>query len=458
MSNLKRQITSQEAFSPTEQVKPEGREETADLLIAGQPSQSPMFDKALMEEICQRSNLVPALKRVMQNQGAPGVDGMTTQALPDYLKVHWLEIKERLLQGRYSPQPVRQVAIPKPNGSGVRQLCIPTVLDRLIQQAILQVLQAKWDRTFSEHSYGFRPRRSAHQAVSQAQTYLKTGYEWVVDIDLEKFFDQVNHDRLLSALSQRISDARVLQLIRAYLKAGVLENGLVSPRTRGAAQGGPLSPFLSNVVLDELDKELEKRGHPFVRYGDDCNIYVRSQRAGERVMASISRFITQRLQLKINLSKSAVARPRARKFLGFSFTGSGGVHRRKVAPESIRRFKQRVRQLTRRTRCMNWQERIAQLSHYLHGWKAYFGFAETTRQFKDLDSWIRRRLRCALWKQWKTYRRRKQALMGLGVQQSLAHTTAWSSKGPWRMCHTPGVQIALSNSYFDRLGLPKLSA
>jgi RNA-directed DNA polymerase len=339
---------------------------------------------------------------------------------------------------------VRQVAIPKPNGSGVRQLCIPTVLDRLVQQAILQVLQAKWDKTFSEHSYGFRPRRSAHQAVAQAQTYLKTGYEWVVDIDLEKFFDRVNHDRLLSALSQRIRDARVLQLIRGYLQAGVLENGLVSPRTEGAAQGGPLSPFLSNVVLDELDQELEKRGHRFVRYGDDCNIYVCSQRAGERVMASISRFITHRLKLKLNQSKSAVARPRTRKFLGFSFTGSGGLNRRKVAPESIQRFKQRVRQLTRRSRSMNWQERIAQLSNYLRGWKAYFGFAETIRQFKDLDSWIRRRLRCALWKQWKTYRRRKQALMALGVSQSLAHTTAWSSKGPWRVCHTPGVQIALS--------------
>lgn len=417
-----------------------------------------MFDAALMEEICQRSNLMPALKRVMQNQGAAGVDGMTTEELPDYLKAHWLDIKERLLQGAYMPQPVRQAAIPKPNGTGVRQLWIPTVLDRLIQQAILQVVQSKWDGTFSEHSYGFRPGRSAHQAVAQAQTYLKTGYEWVVDIDLEKFFDRVNHERLLSALSQRISDARVLQLIRAYLKAGVLENGLVSPRKEGAAQGGPLSPFLSNVVLDELDQELEKRGHSFVRYGDDCNIYVRTQRAGERVMASISRFITHRLKLKINQSKSGVARPQERKFLGFSFTSSGGPHRRKVAPESIRRFKQRVRHLTRRSRSMNWQKRIVELSEYLRGWRAYFGFAETIRQFKDLDSWIRRRLRCALWKQWKTYRRRKRELMALGVQQSLAHTTAWSSKGPWRVCHTPGVQLALSINYFDGLGLPKLSA
>ncbi len=267
MSNPKRQITSSQGASPSrEQVKPSRNEGTADLLIAGQLSQSPMFDAALMEEICQRSNLVPALKRVMQNQGAAGVDGMTTEGLPNYLKAHWLDIKERLLRGIYMPQPVREVAIPKPNGAGIRQLCIPTVLDRLIQQAVLQVLQAKWDGTFSEHSYGFRPGRSAHQAVAQAQTYLKAGYEWVVDIDLEKFFDRVNHARLLSALAQRISDARVLKLIRAYLKAGVLENGLVNPRQEGAAQGGPLSPFLSNVVLDELDKELEKRGHLFVRY------------------------------------------------------------------------------------------------------------------------------------------------------------------------------------------------
>ncbi|MEP0820261.1 MULTISPECIES: group II intron reverse transcriptase/maturase [Trichocoleus] len=457
MSNSKRQITSQGASPAFEQVKPGSNAGTADLLIAGQPSQSPMFDAALMEEICQRSNLLPALKRVMQNQGAPGVDGMTVEELPNYLKAHWLDIKERLLHGVYRPQPVRKVAIPKLNGMGVRQLCIPTVLDRLIQQATLQVLQAKWDRSFSEHSYGFRPRRSAHQAVAQAQSYLKAGYEWVVDLDLEKFFDRVNHDRLLSVLAQRISDARVLQLIRAYLKAGVLENGLVSPRHEGAAQGGPLSPFLSNVVLDELDKELERRGHQFVRYGDDCNIYVCSQRAGERVMASISRFITHRLKLKINQSKSAVARPHERKFLGFSFTASGGLHRRKVANEAIRRFKQRVRQLTRRTRSVNWQERIAELSQYLRGWKAYFEFAETIRQFKDLDSWIRRRLRCALWKQWKTYRRRKRELIALGVPPLLAHTTAWSNKGPWRICHTPGVQLALSNDYFNRQGLPKLN-
>lgn len=457
MSNTQRQNTSQEASPSSGQVKPGGQEGMADLLIAGEPSENPMYGTTLMEEICERSNLMLALKRVMENQGAPGVDGMTVQALPEYLKANWLAIKEQLMQGSYRPQAVKPVAIPKPNGSGFRQLSIPSVLDRMIQQAILQVIQPKWDSAFSESSYGFRPRKSAHQAIAQAQAYLKAGYEWVVDIDLEKFFDQVNHDRLMSALSQRIADKRVLKLIRAYLRAGVMENGCINPRKTGAAQGGPLSPFLSNVVLDELDKELEKRGHCFVRYADDCNIYVRSQRAGERVMQSISRFIQQRLKLKVNQQKSAVARPRERKFLGFSFTGGKNPHRRKVAPESIQRFKQRVRTLTRRTRSIDLESRLQQLSAYLRGWKAYFGFAEATREFRDLDSWIRRRLRCVLWKQWKVYRRRKRELIARGVRPDLAHTTAYSGKGPWRICHTPGVQIALPTRYFDALGLPKLS-
>ena len=457
MSNNQRQNPSQEAFPALGPVKPGGRAGMADLLIAGEPSERPMFGQTTMEEICERSNLRLALKRVMQNQGAPGVDGMTVEALPEYLKANWLGIKAQLMNGSYAPKPVKPVAIPKPNGSGFRQLSIPTVLDRMIQQAVLQVLQAKWDSTFSESSYGFRPGKSAHQAITQAQSYLQAGYEWVVDIDLEKFFDQVNHDRLMSALSKRIADWRVLKLIRAYLRAGVLADGYVNPRETGAAQGGPLSPFLSNVVLDELDKELESRGHCFVRYGDDCNIYVRSQRAGERVMLSISRFIQHRLKLKINQPKSAVARPHQRKFLGFSFTGGKSPHCCKVAPESIRRFKQRVRQLTRRTRSIDLESRLQQLSAYLRGWKAYFSFAEAKAVFKALDSWIRRRLRCVLWTQWKVYRRRKQELMARGVRPELAHTTAYSSKGPWRICHTAGVQSALPNRYFDALGLPKLS-
>lgn len=457
MSDSKRQITSQEAFSSSGVVKPQGREDTADLLIAGQPSEHPMFTLNLMEEICERSNLMSALKRVVRNHGAPGVDGMSVEELPQYLKTEWLEVKARLLRGTYVPACVRRVEIPKPNGRGKRQLSIPTVLDRLIQQAVLQILQAKWDATFSKSSFGFRPGRSAHQAVAQAQSYLQTGYEWVVDIDLEKFFDQVNHDKLMSALAKRIADKRVLKLVRAYLEAGILEQGLVSSRSEGTAQGGPLSPFLSNVVLDELDRELESRGHRFVRYGDDCNIYVRTQRAGERVMASVSQFITQRLKLKLNASKSAVARPHQRKFLGFSFTRGKSPHRRQVSSTAIERFKQRVRRLTNRSWRVSLTERITRLAQYLNGWKAYFGFAEATSEFKELDGWIRRRLRCVLWKQWKTYRCRKRELIRRGVRPELAHATAWSGKGLWQMCHTPGVRLALPNSYFDSIGLPRLA-
>ncbi|NEP18608.1 MAG: group II intron reverse transcriptase/maturase [Leptolyngbya sp. SIO4C1] len=411
-----------------------------------------------MEEICERKNLEEALRRVVRNQGAPGVDGMSTEVLPEYLRTHWPVLREQLLKGSYRPQSVKRVKIPKPSGNGTRNLGIPTVVDRFIQQAVLQVLQGKWDATFSESSYGFRPGRSAHQAVEQAQRYLRSGYEYVVDIDLEKFFDRVNHDKLISALAERIADKRVLKLIRSYLRAGVMETGLVSIPEAGTPQGGPLSPFLSNVVLDALDKELEKRGHRFVRYADDCNIYVRSQRAGERVMQSISRFITQRLKLKINQQKSAVARPQERTFLGFSFTGGRHPHRKQIAPESLRRFKRRVRQLTRRSRQISLEERIQRLSVYLRGWKAYFGLAETSSVFRDLDSWIRRRLRCIVWKQWKTYRRRKRELIKRGVRESLAFAAAWSNKGPWCICHTPSVRMALPNSFFDSLGLPRLSA
>ena len=457
MRNHQRQTTPSGASLPLALVKPEGREGTADLLIARKPSENPMFGEALMEEICERGNRRQALKRVVENQGAPGVDNMSTGELADYLKTQWPVLKVQLLRGTYTPQPVKRVAIPKPNGAGTRNLGIATVVDRFIQQAVLQVLQAKWDASFSESSYGFRPRRSAHQAVEQAQRYLQAGYEYVVDIDLEKFFDRVHHDKLMSALSQRIADKRVLKLIRSYLRAGVMENGLVSIPEAGAPQGGPLSPFLSNVVLDALDKELEKRGHRFVRYADDCNIYVRSQRAGERVMKSISRFITHRLKLKINQQKSAVARPQERKFLGFSFTGGRHANRKMIAPESLQRFQRRVRQLTRRNRQISLEERVSRLSVYLRGWKAYFGLAETWYVFRDLDSWIRRRLRCVLWKQWKTYRRRKRELMKRGVPKALATSTAWSNRGPWRICHTPGVQMALPNQFFDSIGLPKLS-
>ncbi len=439
-------------------MKPWGRGAKADLPITNQVAESPMFGLDLMEEVTgDRNNLRSALKRVQSNKGSPGVDGMEVDELADYLRVHWLRIKEALLQGRYIPQRVKRVAIPKPGkGKEKRKLGIPCALDRFIQQALLQVLQSRWDATFSESSYGFRPGRSAHQAIAKAQSYLKSGYGIVVDLDLESFFDRVNHDRLMSRLARQIADKRVLKLIRAYLRAGILENGLVSIPTEGTPQGGPLSPFLSNVVLDEWDKELERRGHRFVRYGDDCNVYVNSRRAGERVKDSLTRFISHRLKLKVNEAKSAVDMPQNRKFLGFTFTGGRLANRRKIAPESLRRFRARVRQLTRRNWSISMAERVRRLKTYLTGWRGYFGFCETPSVLRDLDSWIRHRLRCVLWKQWKVYRRRKAELIRLGVDRELANTTAWSAKGPWRLSHSPGVLIALNNGYFDALGLPRL--
>lgn len=445
---------SQKTSHDEVRMKPEGRPEKADVRIASRTDESPMFGKQVMEEICEKENLKWALKRVRQNRGSPGVDGMNVDDLGPYLKDYWLEIREELLTGRYQPRPIKRVEIPKPGqGNKKRKLGIPCVLDRFIQQAMLQVLQRQWDDHFSDHSYGFRPGRSAHQAISTAQSYLKSGYSMVVDIDLESFFDRVNHDRLMSRLAQQIEDKRVLKLIRAYLTAGIMAEGLVQTPTEGTPQGGPLSPFLSNVVLDELDKELERRGHHFVRYADDCNIYVKSQKAGERVKASISRYITQKLKLKVNEAKSAVDYPHKRKFLGYTFASGNAEHKRKIAGESLKRFRARVRQLTRRTRGISLEERIERLSRYLSGWKGYFGFCQTPSVLRDLDSWIRRRLRSALWKQWKVYRTRKAKLIQLGLSQKLAHTTAWSAKGPWRLSHSPGVQMALSNDYFKSQGL-----
>jgi RNA-directed DNA polymerase len=320
----------------------------------------------LMEEVCQRSNLEEALRRVRANRGSPGVDGITVNGLVEHLKQHWPAIREQLLQGTYQPQPVKRVEIPKPDG-GVRKLGIPTALDRFIQQAVLQVLQKRWDPTFSPHSYGFRPRRSAHQAVAAAQGFIAEGFRFVVDLDLEKFFDRVNHDILMGRIAQRINDPRLLRLIRAFLNAGVMENGLVSPTDEGTPQGGPLSPLLSNIVLDDLDRELTRRGLRFARYADDCNIYVRSRRAGERVMHSVTRFLTTRLKLKVNERKSAVARPWERKFLGFSFT-AGKAPKRRIAPKALLRFKEQVRELTRRTRGVSLDAMVTKLSRYLPNW------------------------------------------------------------------------------------------
>jgi RNA-directed DNA polymerase len=408
-----------------------------------------------MEEVCERENCKQALKRVKANKGSPGVDGMTVQQLPGFLQQHWPAIREQLLSGIYKPQPVRRVEIPKPDG-GVRKLGIPTVLDRFVQQAALQVLQKRWDRTFSEHSYGFRPGRSAHQAVEAAQKYIAAGYRWCVDLDLEKFFDRVSHDKLMAKIAERVSDKRLLKLIRAFLTAGVMEGGLVSPVDEGTPQGGPLSPLLSNLVLDEFDRELERRGHRFARYADDCNIYVRSRRAGERVMESLKRFITAKLKLKVNESKSAVAEPRERKFLGFSFT-SGESPKRRIAPKAVKRFKERVRELTRRTRGIGIERMAKELTLYLRGWIGYFGKCQTPSVLKSLEEWMRRRLRSVIWKQWKRGTVRYRELRKRGVDSALAAKTAGSAHGPWRLAISPGLALALPNAYFDSLGIPKLT-
>jgi RNA-directed DNA polymerase len=327
--------------APTGEARQALREDIESLSVGHEPER-PANTSRIMEEICERANLKEALRQVRSNKGSAGVDRMTVDQLGDYLKQHWPSIREQLLNGTYEPNPVRRVEIPKPDGGGVRKLGIPTVLDRFIQQAVMQVLQRQWNPTFSQYSYGFRPRRSAHHAVAQAQQYIAQGRGWVIDLDLEKFFDRVNHDKLMSQIAKRVEDKQLLKVIRAFLNAGVMENGLVSPSVEGTPQGGPLSPLLSNLVLDELDRELERRGHRFVRYADDCNIYVRSERAGQRVMESISRFITQKLKLKVNETKSAVARPQERKFLGFSFTAGPDI-KRTIAPKSLERFKQRIR-------------------------------------------------------------------------------------------------------------------
>jgi RNA-directed DNA polymerase len=408
-----------------------------------------------MEAIVARENLKKALARVKRNKGAPGIDGMHVDTLAGYLKEHWPTIRVQLLDGSYEPQPVRRVEIPKAAG-GTRPLGIPTVLDRFIQQAVMQVLQADWDRTFSEASFGFRPGRSAHQAVARAQELIASGHGVVVDIDLEKFFDRVNHDILMGLIAKRVSDKRILKLIRGFLTAGVLADGLVGPTEEGTPQGGPLSPLLSNLMLDVLDKELEKRGHHFVRYADDCNIYVRSQRAGERVMAGIEQFLAKRLKLKVNKAKSAVAKPHVRKFLGFSFT-SEKQPRRRIAPQAIARLKAKVRELTRRTGGQSPSQVAKELSCYLIGWRGYFGFCETPSVLSALDQWIRRRLRAIVWKQWKRGRTRYAELRRRGVGRDLAACTAGSPHGPWRLSHSPALSIALSNASFVSLGLASLA-
>ena len=408
---------------------------------------------SFMAQVLERKNLMRALKQVQRNKGAPGIDGMTVDELSSYLKQHWGSLKAALLEETYRPMAVKRVDIPKPDG-GKRKLGIPTVIDRFIQQAIAQVLQQHWDNDFHNHSYGFRPKRSAHQAVKYAQRMIQGDYQWVVDLDLKSFFDEVDHDRLMKRLQTRILDKELLRLINRYLKAGVQNNGKKELSTKGVPQGGPLSPILSNIVLDELDWELERRGHTFTRYADDCVIFVKSEVAGERVMKSITRFIEESLRLKVNTQKSAVDRPWNRTFLGFTFSRRGG--KLKVATKAILKLKATVRQLSRRTRGHKLTRVIADLRKSLLGWKAYFDISEVLSPLRDIDKWIRRKLRCYIWKQWG--RAGYRNLRRLGIVVKLAWNTFKSAHGPWRLSGNPALYRALSKKYFKDLGLPQLAA
>jgi RNA-directed DNA polymerase len=406
----------------------------------------------LMEEALCRENLLAAHRRVVRNGGAPGVDGMTVEELMPHCREHWPRIREELFSGRYRPQPVRRVEIPKPDGRGMRVLGIPTVMDRMIQQSLLQVLQPIFDPTFSDDSYGFRPGRSAHQAVLRAQEHIAAGHQWVVDLDLERFFDRVNHDVLMARVARRVKDKRVLLLIRRYLQAGMMEGGPVSPRVEGTPQGGPLSPLLSNVLLDELDKELERRGHRFARYADDCNVYVKSEAAGKRVMASVERFLSKRLRLRINRDKSAVARPWSRKFLGYSVTG----HRRpklKPAPRSVKRLKGKLRQMLRRGRGRSLIHVIEELRPVIRGWIAYYRLSEVYGVFEALDQWLRRKLRCIQWRQWKRPRTRRKALAALGLDREKARISAGNGHGPWWNARARHMHLAMPTRRLLAMGL-----
>jgi RNA-directed DNA polymerase len=423
-------------------------------LGAATSDQTKSEDYLLMELVVERSNLWSAYQRVVQNKGAPGVDDLRVDEFKDWLKVNWPSVKQALLEGRYLPRPVRRVDIPKPSG-GIRTLGVPTVVDRLIQQALHQVLQPLFEPTFSEGSFGFRPGRGAHQAVRRAQAYIRAGKRWVVDLDLEKFFDRVNHDVLMARVARRVSDTRVLKLIRRFLEAGMMSQGLVQPRTEGTPQGGPLSPLLSNILLTDLDRELERRDLPFCRYADDCNIYVGSRVAGERVMSGVKVFLEEVLHLRVNAAKSAVARPWARKFLGFGVT-SHRETRLRIAPESVHRLMQRIRTLLRSGRGRSLSHTIETLNPVLRGWIQYFQLTQSKGPLEDLDKWVRRRLRCLMWRQWKRPQTRKRKLCALGLEAEQARIGASNGRGPWWNAGALHMRFALPAPYFTHFGLLSL--
>lgn len=434
--------------------KPREQETGASTTTARSDPPDPEAGLRLMETIVSRENMMAAYHRVMANKGAAGIDRMTVAQLKPYLKEHWPRIREELLEGRYRPSAVRGVQIPKPGG-GVRQLGIPTVMDRLIQQAMHQVLMPLFDPSFSDASYGFRPGRSAHDAVVAARAHMVDGRRFVVDIDLEKFFDRVNHDVLMARVARRVKDKRVRRLVRRYLQAGLMTGGLTTVRAEGTPQGGPLSPLLSNILLDDLDKELERRGHAFCRYADDCNIYVRSRRAGERVMASITRFLAERLRLKVNAAKSAVDRPWVRTFLGYTVTAHKQP-RLRVAAKSMERLRDKLRAVLRHGRGRSLAHTIKDLTPILRGWMQYFRLAEVKGVFEDLDGWIRRKLRCLLWRQWKRPRTRMKRLMQRGLDRLRAWQSATNGHGPWWNAGASHMNDACRAGFFAQLGLPSL--
>ena len=437
------------AVPPTQSDRPASVDEP----IAGEPQSTPSSKfSTLMTEILHKENLKRALERVKRNKGAPGIDGMSVDELGAHLKAHWPSIRAQLVAGTYQPKPVKRVEIPKPDGR-MRLLGIPTVVDRFIQQAVAQVVQQHWEPHFHPNSYGFRPGRNAHQAMRHAQATIRQGYGWVVDIDLQAFFDTVNHDRLMVRVRSHVPAPDVLKLINRFLKGGVQVNGQRQATTQGVPQGGPLSPVLANVVLDELDWKLQTQGHRFARYADDCNIFAKSKRAGERIMRNVTRYLSDTLRLTVNANKSAVDRPANRKFLGFTVSKRGA--KIKVADKAIEKLKHTIRELTRRTRGHRLSDIVQELKTALTGWKAYFGIAEVLSPLRDIDKWVRRRLRCYLWKQWGSAGYRELRKRGISVRE--AWNTSKSAHGPWRLSKTPALSLALPLKLFRQMGLPELA-
>lgn len=454
-----KQKTPEEDWPAKNRVEPEGMPGVPSVSAASENGRNDdsEYSSNLLERVVERNNLNTAYKRVKANRGSHGVDSMTVDELLPYLKEHGQAIRKAILEGSYTPEPVRRAEIPK-SGGGTRLLGIPTVLDRMIQQAILQVLTPIFDPDFCEHSYGFRPGRDAKEAVVKAKDYIEAGYTWVVDIDLARYFDTVNHDKLMSLVARKVKDKRVLKLIRAYLNSGVMINGVVVEVEEGCPQGGPLSPLLSNIMLDELDKEMEKRGHKFCRYADDCNAYVKSKRAGERVMQSITEYLEKKLKLKVNQDKSAVDRPWRRKFLGFSFYNKKDKVGIRLHAKPLDKFKNKVREILSRSNGLSMEQRIRALNYLIIGWVNYFSLADMKKKVKELDEWIRRRLRMCIWKQWRKIRTRHYKLVQLGAENAKAWEHANTRKGYWRIAGSPILSCTLTNAYLAGLGFVSLSS